>query len=91
MVGENPALQLVQVGGGKLHAAPGAVPVLIIAPLEIHTAHKVREEPGIFSFLVPVLILLSINFLSSSDACLDEWEEGKLRRKERRGDKKLSF
>lgn len=37
VVGENPTLQLVQVSGGKLHAAPGAVPILIIAPLEIHT------------------------------------------------------
>lgn len=33
VVGKDSALQLVQVGGGKLHAAPGAVPILIIAPL----------------------------------------------------------
>lgn len=34
VVGEDPALQLVQVGGGELHAFPRAVPVLVVAPLE---------------------------------------------------------
>lgn len=33
VVREDSTLQLVQVGGGKLHAAPGAVPILIVAPL----------------------------------------------------------
>lgn len=36
VVGKDSTLQLVQIGGGKLHAAPGAVPVLIIAPLQTH-------------------------------------------------------
>lgn len=34
VVGEDPALQLVQVGGGELHAAARAVAVLVVAPLE---------------------------------------------------------
>lgn len=34
VVGEDPTLQLVQVGGGELHAAARAVAILIVAPLE---------------------------------------------------------
>lgn len=34
VVGEDPTLQLVQVGGGKLHAAARAVAILVVAPLE---------------------------------------------------------
>lgn len=41
VVGEDSTLQLVQVGGGKLHAAPRAVPVFIIAPLETHIQDKI--------------------------------------------------
>lgn len=41
VVGEDSTLQLVQVGGGKLHASPGAVPVFIIAPLETHIPDKI--------------------------------------------------
>lgn len=33
VVGEDPALQLIQVGRGELHAAARAVAVLVIAPL----------------------------------------------------------
>lgn len=33
VIGKDSALQLVQVGGGKLHAAPRAVSILIVAPL----------------------------------------------------------
>lgn len=33
VVGKDTTLQLVEVGGGKLHAAPRAVPIFIIAPL----------------------------------------------------------
>lgn len=36
VVSKDSTLQLIQVGGGKLHAASGTVPVLIIAPLETH-------------------------------------------------------
>lgn len=75
VVGENPTLQLVQVSGGKLHAAPGAVPILIIAPLEIHTW---KESQRVTQFiwsgpcrcLLHVFIFLSIYFLSSSEVCV---------------------
>ena len=33
MISKDPTLQLIQVGGWELHASPGAVPILIIAPL----------------------------------------------------------
>lgn len=36
VVGEDSAFQLVQVGRGELHAAPRAIPILIVAPLQ-HT------------------------------------------------------
>lgn len=93
MVGENSTLQLVQVSGGKLHAAPGAVAILIIAPLEIYMRNKLREEPSFFFFIVRVFILLSINFLSSSEGCmcLAKWEDRKLKSKEHSDVKKLSF
>lgn len=44
VVGEDSTLQLVQVGGGKLHAAPGAVSVLIIASLETHTRQNYNPD-----------------------------------------------
>lgn len=34
VIGEDPALQLVQVGGGELHATSRAVPVLVVASLQ---------------------------------------------------------
>lgn len=37
VIGKDSTLQLVQVGGGKLHATPRAVSILIIAPLQTHT------------------------------------------------------
>lgn len=40
VVGEDPTLQLVQVGGGKLHAAARAVAILVVAPLEDKNNHK---------------------------------------------------
>lgn len=42
VVCEDPALQLIQIGGGKLHAAPGAVPVFIIAPLETNKHDNIK-------------------------------------------------
>lgn len=40
VVSEDSTLQLVQVGGGKLHAAPRAVPILVVAPLRTRTRDK---------------------------------------------------
>lgn len=77
MVGENAALQLVQVGGGKLHDAPGAVPVLVIAPLEIYTRREKKSESNPLYLewishrcLLHVFIFLSIHFLSNSEVCV---------------------
>lgn len=33
VVSKDSTFQFIQVGGGKLHASPRAVPILIIAPL----------------------------------------------------------
>lgn len=39
VVSEDPTLQLIQVGGGKLHAAARAVAILVVAPLEDRNYH----------------------------------------------------
>lgn len=50
VVSEDPTLQLIQVGGGELHAAPGAVPVLIIASLQQTDQTNTLPQPeGDFS------------------------------------------
>lgn len=49
VISKDSALQLIQVGGGKLHASPGAVPILIIAPLQHrHTC----KRNAVVSFLL---------------------------------------
>lgn len=66
VVSEDSALQLVQVGGGELHAAPWAVPVFIIASLQqaevINVLPAVRHRvtsshSALLAVLHPVTVL----------------------------------